>query len=379
MTNYPNIRKKWSKKANAPRWYIAKKYQGKYYYSPIGEGRAGYETLAQAKKALRLLEQELQDGQEKLTERSLQQFINEYYTKRIRADSPRGYRTVISMLNNHLFDHIKPDTKLKNIKSIDLMEIKKALEGSCKKSYAYIVIAQIIKLFRIAQEEGYIDKNPAVNIKSKRVKPSFRPYIDIELIMSTIKSLPLEYQTFAALAFYAALRRNEIAALEWKHIDFEHGRIAIEQQYDPRSPTRITPTLKTESSHNYIKMLSVLARILKEWKLLCPSNRFVFPSNLHKDRPAATKRFFNIIHNVFKRRGIDITIKDLRSLSTELYYETGIPFKIASRQLRHASIETTHLYYDRYDEEKELDRISNGIDEFLKNPSQVRKRKEKSS
>jgi integrase len=83
-----------------------------------------------------------------------------------------------------------------------------------------------------------------------------------------------------AVLFYAGLRRFEAAKLQWSHIDFERGLIAV-----------VGGKARERDAVDYVPFLGGIERYLAAWRAHVPSDRvFVFPrvrkgSHLGADQP----------------------------------------------------------------------------------------------
>lgn len=78
-------------------------------------------------------------------------------------------------------------------------------------------------------------------------------------------------QLYAMIATFSGLRRGEVLALQWKHIDLEHSKISVVQSlnWEPNRPV-IKEGGKTRSSTRTVVIPPVLVSYLKRYKSSLP-------------------------------------------------------------------------------------------------------------
>lgn len=62
------------------------------------------------------------------------------------------------------------------------------------------------------------------------------------------------------------LRRGELLALKWKHIDFENGYLSVEENLVTVNNERITKAPKTQSGKRSIQIPATLLTLLRDTK-----------------------------------------------------------------------------------------------------------------
>ena len=77
--------------------------------------------------------------------------------------------------------------------------------------------------------------------------------------------LPEDERPMWATALYGGLRRGELMALAWEHVDFGGGVIRVERSYDPRAAEYVTP--KSRAGTRKVPIASVLREHLVAHRL----------------------------------------------------------------------------------------------------------------
>lgn len=130
------------------------------------------------------------------------------------------------------------------------------------------------------------------------------------------------------LAAGAGLRRGEIAALEWKHINYQKSTITIEQAYvKGEGGTLHLRQPKTAFSE---RTILVGQDILQGFRTL-PNKKCKHPVNLTPD--AITRRF----QRICDKAGFKYRFHDLRHYQASIMVAEGVPDKYAMERMGHAS------------------------------------------
>lgn len=176
-------------------------------------------------------------------------------------------------------------------------------------------------------------------------------------VLTNLEEKPFHWRILILLALSTGAREGEIAALEWKHIDFEKRTVYIEQSLtevvgegvklkstkNERSRYVSLPTplltmlkkLKVQRTHE-----KLLVGDMKEW----PDHFFIFANEFGKPiRPDSISQWwrrFTTKHNLRH-----IRFHELRHTSATLLINEGVHAKVISERLGHADISTTMNIY----------------------------------
>ena len=131
---------------------------------------------------------------------------------------------------------------------------------------------------------------------------------------------------------------------------------------------------KSKSGRREIPMGSQLAKVLKEWKLACPTGKLdlVFPNGVGK-----VETHSNIYNRIFKPLMLECGIVDsegaprfslhaMRHAAASLFIEQGWPPKKIQTMLGHSSITMTydvygHLFHDPAKDVSLMDEMERGV------------------
>jgi integrase len=90
-------------------------------------------------------------------------------------------------------------------------------------------------IYRRAIDRGEVDLNPTLKLSLPAVPPRRERVPRPSEAAALITAVPLGDQAVWATALYAGLRRGELQALDWSHIDLEAGVIHVQRSWDPRA------------------------------------------------------------------------------------------------------------------------------------------------
>lgn len=208
--------------------------------------------------------------------------------------SRRCYGNDERHLRLHISEFFNENTSLSTINSgqinffNDHMK-KKGLSAKSRRS----VLSTFNLMFKYAISMNWIDNNPCSRAERDIIRGSTQERIDFtleeigKLIQSAKEDSPLYYSLFWT-ATLTGMSANELAGLQWQDIDIYKRTLKV-----VRTAHRgeLLPT-KTKFRERTIPICSKLFTVLNDWKLVCNSNVFVFPSarGLHGDQDAWRKQ-----------------------------------------------------------------------------------------
>ncbi|MBM7585794.1 integrase [Bacillus pakistanensis] len=335
-------------------------------------------NMKEAKKMLTVFEAEILTGkffkaEDKMT---LTAFYPQWIEKHAKDTlSPDTLQNYVSILNNRIlpkYGHFK----LEDIKTIhvvnfvnDLKKDGQRLDGKKGKLSASSIL-NCYKAFNnvlsCAHRWKLIKENPAIGAKppnGKSKKSEVYSKEELSELLNLLDNKPLFWKTLIMMAVSTGAREGEIAALEWKHLNFEKGTIRIEQAISEIKGEGVklkgTKTGKDRTvtvPDTLLTMLKTLERLRKEEKLKVgellewPDHFFIFANEFGKPiRPDSIGQWWRrfTTSNQFKH----IRFHDLRHTSATLLINEGVHAKVISERLGHADISTTMNIYGHVLEE----------------------------
>lgn len=144
---------------------------------------------------------------------------------------PLTFQTYQGVIRNHIIPHIGA-LQVQQVKGLHIQKLyntmtKAGLSGKTVKN----VSAVLHKAFSVAVKQGIIIANPVDGAELPKVeKHEITPLADdeIPLFLTAIDGSP--FRNAFALCLFAGLREGECLGLSWGQVDFERGRITINQQ-----------------------------------------------------------------------------------------------------------------------------------------------------
>ena len=197
-------------------------------------------------------------------------------------------------------------------------------------------------IFRRAVSRGDVAVNPTHGIELPAVRGRRDRIASPGEASALLAALPDEDRALWATALYAGLRRGELCALDWKHVDLTKGVIRVERSYD-RKAGFVEP--KSRAGRRTVPIPAVLREFLIAHKLRAGrSDGLVFVNGRGKPFDPGT---------VARRAGrawdgaklVPIGLHECRHTFASLMIAAGVNAKTLSTFMGHASITVT---LDRY-------------------------------
>ena len=220
----------------------------------------------------------------------------------------------------------------------------------------------LLAAFDKAVEQDILQKNPAERVelpKAKRYKADVYNKEEIKQLFELVKDTDLELTMH--ILIFLGLRRGELVALRWRHIDFEKKTANIIENAVSIKGEIIIKAPKSESGKREIKIPTNLMTLMKkaytEYRLrkkedksiedyvITQKNGLPYHPDSMTDK---IKRFLNN-HPEIKR----IRLHDFRHTSATLMLQAGVSPKVAQKILGHADFNTTMDIYSHVLEEME--------------------------
>lgn len=205
-----------------------------------------------------------------------------------------------------------------------------------------------------------IKENPAKEVKPPKVKSKKSDVYskeELDLLIEKLREKPFHWQILILLALSSGAREGEIAALEWKHINFEKGTVYIEQSLTEviEEGVRLKST-KNERCRT-VSLPIDLVKMLEQYNDQCiherskiedilewPDHFFIFANEVGKPiRPDSISQWWRRFTSKYKLK--HIRFHELRHTSATLLINEGVHAKVISERLGHADISTTMNIY----------------------------------
>jgi len=251
---------------------------------------------------------------------------------------------------------------------INAIQISKNTGKPCTTKGIKQKLTFVGEIFKRAVKDKLIEDNPCKSdslrfggVKGKGIEP-----LPTEIIRDVIAKIEqaedLNIKFWLALMLYTGLRREEMLALRWEHIDFKKGTLSIEQAITYTSSKSDLGDTKNPSSARTVFMPDVLIETLKPYAQ--PSGYLVADEhgNAFNDRGIKTLR-----ERVREYTGLPkLDARELRHCYATMLNEAGIDMKAIGATMGHTKVSTTEGYIGK-PEMSRLQSIRNaGIDYVLR-------------
>ncbi|CAH1205308.1 Tyrosine recombinase XerC [Paenibacillus allorhizoplanae] len=294
---------------------------------------------------------------------------SKFVMKQLEQTSQENY---ISIMNNRLIPHFG-HMRVDQIQTFHVMNFIESLDkpgaridGSLKplssssKVYIYRVLRSV---FMRAIDWKVIKVSPMVGtVKPKEIKVECEAYDEQEtmFIFEALQNERPDFRMIATLALTSGLRRGELLALEWHHIDLEAGTVEVKQSL-PRFKNGV-PLIKVPKNNSSFRKVALPESVISEFKEYYDYKKaakdaindkwqggvrsFVFCSTFgnaySQNWPTKQWHYFHAkLNGAIKY----IRFHDLRHTSATLLINQGVHAKVISERLGHSNIGTTMNVY----------------------------------
>lgn len=300
---------------------------------------------------------------------SFEAFVYEWKTKfAVKHLGLKSIENYTAHLNNRIIPYFK-GVQINQIKTMHIIRFLDSINVRLDGKNGEVSSATIVYIYRIlrsiflkAVEWRVIKENPMKGVKKPKEVPTNEIQVydehDVKLLFKALEDESFLFRMLITLAISTGMRRGELIALEWKHIDFNDGTLKVVQSISINENGQ--PVIKPPKTNKSVRTISLPSstlemlkkyrmhylqekmRILDRWKET--DHEFVFPNayggSLHFSRP--TKWWIKFLdYNGLKK----IRFHDLRHTSATLLINQGVHAKIISERLGHADITTTMNVY----------------------------------
>jgi integrase len=283
---------------------------------------------------------------------SVQLTLNEYLDRWLEtAAKPRlrekSYRSYESLLRRY----VRPALGARNLTAICPLDVQAAYQELVERGlsartirYTHSVLRssmrQAIRWRLLAEDPTNGAQLPRQRRRELRVLTAEQSRLFLETAMQTA------YGPVFAVALTTAARPSEYLALKWQDINWEHGTVSVARTLEKvRGGWRFAET-KRNRSRRVIKLQEWVLELLKD--LSTKTNLRTSCGGWHgaaglifttpSGRPIHADRLAKTFKSVLRNAGLPaIRLYDLRHTGATLALAAGVPPKVVSEQLGHAS------------------------------------------
>lgn len=178
---------------------------------------------------------------------------------RISASTAANYRTVL----NRVLLPALGDRQLRAIRPMDLQRIVNDLEGQSRTGVTN-VITTLRLIFAAALQERLISSNPAVGLQMPQITPPKQKRAMTPDECRRVEAVALSHPRglFLALLYWLGVRSGEARGFKWADVDWQHARIRVERDIDPKAHDT-EGELKTPGSRRTLPIPAPLMELLR--------------------------------------------------------------------------------------------------------------------
>lgn len=308
----------------------------------------------------------------------LPKWLFEVKKNEIKASSFESYE---STYRNYIKKYLIADLPIKDLKSLKIQEFyNKLLKDNVSPNNIKKVHKLLRQFFNFAELEGYIIKNPAVNIALPKIKKTVNNIIterktkfqyfneeEIKELLNLFKNT--RYENIIIFALGTGMRKGEIFGLQWDDLDFENKEIHVVHnlshiaEIDEKGNRNYKTILQTPKSENSVRIIPMSDAIFKLLKSLNKNSNYVFSNNKgnHIDLKWTEKYWNN------KLKGTNLEGKrfhDLRHTFATMLLLKGTNLIQIKELMGHSSVKITEIYLDVLPKNK-IDTV-NKLNDLLK-------------
>ena len=325
------------------RWYFEMMVRGKRYHQAIPEATNKKEAITY----MQAFRTDLLRGRLDMVDNigcKLFKELAEEYLKYSKLNN-RSYKSRIGRVNK--FVDLWGNKQLKDISSLDIERYKKVrkedivrrekIVDGVKLPAKYVTnttinrdIEILRKMFNIAIENEWLNKNPCKYVKKLRTTNKIERYLTPDEEIRLMNACDDNYSYIKPIIQFAlntGMRKGEILNLTWKCVNFNSKKITL---------------LETKNGKKRdVPINSVVLSILKDMKKE-QCSEYVFTNPLTQTKYYDLKRVFS---NVCKIANVeDFRFHDLRHTAATRMVGSGVPITIVKDILGHSDIHTTMRY-----------------------------------
>jgi len=391
-----------AKKQAAGRGSIVKRKDGRFMAAATINGERVYFYDKDQKEVIRKLDEALEEARKgvyvKATKQTFEDWLNFWLEEIIKPEvKPRAYDFYRGIVDYHIKPKLGkiPLNKITTELLDKFYNEKKQQKKINSNDYiSKATVNNIRKVVGMALRKAIVKKKIAVNpneyTEPIRTNDPEIEYLTPEEITDFLIKISNDYLYPAFVtALGTGLRRGELAALQWKHVDLENGFLRVEQiltkintysKTEPKSKV-ILQSPKTKKSTRKIPLPMDVVNTLKALKkrqqetrgnvIDIQSNGFVFSGlDGQNINPDYLTRHFKVLVRKYLLK--DVHLHSLRHSYASLLLANGEDLKIVQENLGHSDINiTANIYTHVVDELKE--RSARKLDGFTTKKKAVNK------
>lgn len=209
----------------------------------------------------------------------------------------------------------------------------------------------------VAVRDGALSVNPAAIVKRPRVTRAEAQYLTDDQVHAVLSAArTTRFASLFELLIHTGLRRGEALALQWSDVDLEAGTLRVRATLTRFDGKLQVTEPKTTKSDRTVPLDVDAVRVLRAVRIQQAQDRlragswwhqtgFVFTSR--SGEPCEPRNALRAFHTAARHAGLPVSVglHTLRHTAATILIEEGVPLKIVSEILGHASVTITGDIY----------------------------------
>lgn len=343
-----------NKKRTDGRYTVTFRHEGRrlyFYGSTQAEARANADA---ARDRLR------SDGPVRDSSRTLAQWLDEWVTTFLRAsDRAESTKTMHAGYARVWIIPVLGDVRLDQLNVNDINRLMLTMKADGR---ADATRRNCYTTLRIALDDavvnGLLATNPVHRVKQPRVTRHEARFLRTEEVAALIRAAAtLRYGPILSFILGTGLRRGEALALTWGHIDLGQGAARVNGSLVRRDGQLVVSTPKTAASRRSVALSPAMVALLQRWRTAQAAEQLVAGNLWHDDGggprtgyvfttafggPVEPQNVLRTVQLAATAAGLqNVTVHALRHTYATTALLSGVPLKVVSANLGHASIQIT--------------------------------------
>jgi integrase len=267
----------------------------------------------------------------------------------IRTKGGSAYRaTTIEQTERSLRRHVLPELANIRVDRLDARTLREFADNMLAAKYDPGTVLSAMQPLRLILRRAVLDGQLASNPSRELGLPGGKRREDVVTdpahAQRLLEALEPSERVIYATAFYAGLRRGELRALRWRHVDLAGGSIRVEESASCRE--KAPGLVKTAAGRRTIPIIATLRDHLLEHRMRIGEpapDAFVFGAGA---QPFASTTIRKRAARAWKAAGLQPTqFHAARHTFASILIAAGVNAKALTVYMGHASLATTHDLY----------------------------------
>jgi integrase len=219
---------------------------------------------------------------------------------------------------------------------------------------AYDLLSAILNT---AVRDGALGRNPVAAVQRPRVTRREAGYLTPDQVRSVLSAAQsTRFAPLFELLVNTGLRRGEALALQWSDVDLEAGTLRVRGTLARVAGELVVTEPKTANSRHTVPLSDTAAQILRTVRLKQTQERLLAGSRWHQTgyvfttvlgEPCDPRNALHAFKLAAKRAGVPgpVGLHTLRHSAASVMLVNGVPLKVVSDMLGHASVAITGDIY----------------------------------